>query len=66
LLGTSFEISIALQDAGIACVAAMRSKDAMQAAEDTVFPVDERAVTIEGKNFESVEVEHDATFMFCL
>ncbi len=58
LLGAGFEIAVELEDRGIVSVLAMGRKDAVQAAENTVLPVDESPVTIEGENFEATEVEH--------
>jgi lactam utilization protein B len=58
MLGTGFEIPIELQDSGIVRVLAVGRKNAVQAAENSILPVNERAVTIEGENFKSVEVEH--------
>jgi hypothetical protein len=33
---------------------------AVQAAENSILPIDESPVTIEGEKFESAEVEHGA------
>src|ERR1700688_2087375 len=58
LLGASFEVAIKLEDRRISNVLAMRRQNAVHAAENSVFPIDERTVTIEGENSESAEVEH--------
>jgi hypothetical protein len=53
---------VALKDCGVVniFIFAVRGKNAVHAAENSRFPIDESAVAIEGENFESAEVEHGA------
>jgi hypothetical protein len=60
LLGAGFEVAVELQDRGVVHVLVVGRKDAVQAAENAFLPVDESPVAIEGKKFESAEVEHGA------
>ena len=65
VLGELFEIAIHLEERGIVNIFPMRGKDAMKRREDSGFPVDERAVTIEGEDFEAGEIEHRITDLMC-
>ena len=58
LLGVGFEVAVEPQDRGVVRVSAVGRKNAVHTAENSILPVDESAVTIEGENFESAEVEH--------
>src|ERR1022692_774052 len=58
LLGAGFEIAVELQDRGIVRVLAVGRKNAVQAAENSILPGDECAVTIKREDIEAVEVEH--------
>jgi hypothetical protein len=60
LLGARLKVAIALKDCGVVNIFAMRGKNAVHAAENSLIPVDESAVAIESENFEPAEVEHGA------
>ena len=60
LLGAGFEIAVEPQDGGIVRVLSVGRENAVQAAENSFFPVDESPVAVEGEKFESAEVEHGA------
>src|SRR5579863_10100585 len=54
----SFKIAVQTQDRGVVGVLFVSFENAMEAAENSVLPFDQSAVTIEGENFEPAEVEH--------
>src|SRR5208282_3060994 len=53
-----FEIAVELQDRNVIRVLTMGCKNAVQAGQNSVLPMNESTVTIEGKDFEAAEIEH--------
>lgn len=60
LLTQLFEVAIKFQERGIINLLAVGRQDAVQGGKKARFPIDQRAVTIEGENLEAAEVKHDA------
>src|SRR5207245_8364345 len=60
LLGEFLEIAIEFQKRGVFQCVAVGCQDAVKGGENAGFPVNQRSIAIEGKNFEAVEVEHGA------
>ena len=58
LFGAGLEVTVNLKDLGIVGFLTMRRKNLVQAAEDSIFPVTQGAVTIKGNNLEAAEVQH--------
>src|SRR5712671_751949 len=62
LLGASFEVAVKPQDGGIVRVLAVGRKNAVKAAKDSLLPVDQGPVAVEGEDLEAVEIYHLAAF----
>ena len=58
LFGALLEVSVEFEDGGVVDVFSVSGEDAMEGRKDSGLPVDQRAVTVEGKDFEAGEVEH--------
>ncbi len=65
LLGLRLKAAVKPQDCAVVGIFSLGRKNAMYAAKNSIFPVDERPVTIEGKNFKAAEVEHGRSEFFC-
>src|SRR5208282_1020408 len=64
LLSAGFKVSIKLEDCRVVDILAVGRKNQVQATKNSLFPVNESSVAIEGENFKSAEVEHGVIATF--
>src|ERR1700704_7016906 len=60
LLGPNFEIPEELQQRGVINFLAVGPENAVQGRENSSFPIDQGAITVESQRSKAVEVEHGA------
>jgi hypothetical protein len=58
MFGTQLEISIELEQIGVVHPLIVGGENGAKRRQDSLFPIDECAVAVEGEDFETVEVEH--------